>query len=54
MNSATIVQKIWNYCNILRDDGLSYVGVSEVAHALAVVHAELILILTRFAMATGV
>ena len=24
MNSATLVQKLWNYCNILRDDGLSY------------------------------
>jgi type I restriction enzyme M protein len=24
MNTATIVQKLWNYCNILRDDGLSY------------------------------
>ncbi|MGH2396120.1 MAG: hypothetical protein ACRDFW_03850 [bacterium] len=24
MNSATIVQKLWNYCNILRDDRLSY------------------------------
>ena len=23
MNNA-IVQKLWNYCNILRDDGLSY------------------------------
>ena len=23
MNSATIVQKIWNYCNVLRDDGMS-------------------------------
>lgn len=23
-DSATIVQKLWNYCNILRDDGLSY------------------------------
>jgi type I restriction enzyme M protein len=22
--AATIVQKLWNYCNILRDDGLSY------------------------------
>ncbi len=22
--SATVVQKLWNYCNILRDDGLSY------------------------------
>lgn len=24
MNSQAIVQKLWNYCNILRDDGLSY------------------------------
>src|SRR3954451_4331780 len=24
MNSATVVQKLWNYCNVLRDDGLSY------------------------------
>src|SRR6266704_4208462 len=23
-DSATIVQKFWNYCNVLRDDGLSY------------------------------
>ncbi len=23
-HSATLVQKLWNYCNILRDDGLSY------------------------------
>ena len=23
-HSATIVQKLWNYCNVLRDDGLSY------------------------------
>ncbi len=23
-SSAAIVQKLWNYCNILRDDGLSY------------------------------
>ncbi len=22
--SNQIVQKLWNYCNILRDDGLSY------------------------------
>ena len=22
--SATIVQKLWNYCNGLRDDGMSY------------------------------
>ncbi|MGI8775572.1 MAG: type I restriction-modification system subunit M [Actinomycetota bacterium] len=24
MNGQQIVQKLWNYCNILRDDGLSY------------------------------
>jgi type I restriction enzyme M protein len=23
-HSTQIVQKLWNYCNILRDDGLSY------------------------------
>ncbi|MXY28828.1 restriction endonuclease subunit S [Candidatus Poribacteria bacterium] len=22
--SATIVQKFWNFCNVLRDDGVSY------------------------------
>src|SRR6185436_18934790 len=24
MTSQQIVQKLWNYCNLLRDDGLSY------------------------------
>ncbi len=24
MNTNTLVQKIWNYCNVLRDDGMSY------------------------------
>ena len=24
MSSSAIAQKLWNYCNILRDDGLSY------------------------------
>ena len=24
MNSASLVQKLWNYCNVLRDDGMSY------------------------------
>jgi type I restriction enzyme M protein len=23
-NSSQLVQKLWSYCNILRDDGLSY------------------------------
>ena len=24
MSTADIVQKLWNYCNALRDDGMSY------------------------------
>jgi hypothetical protein len=24
MSPSTIVQKLWNYCNVLRDDGMSY------------------------------
>jgi len=24
LNTNTIVQKLWNYCNVLRDDGMSY------------------------------
>lgn len=24
MNPANIVQKLWNYCDVLRDDGMSY------------------------------
>lgn len=24
MNTSTLVQKLWNYCNALRDDGMSY------------------------------
>jgi type I restriction enzyme M protein len=24
MSPADIVQKLWNYCNVLRDDGMSY------------------------------
>jgi type I restriction enzyme M protein len=24
VNTANIVQKLWNYCNVLRDDGMSY------------------------------
>jgi len=24
MNQSAIVQKLWNYCNVLRDDGMSY------------------------------
>ncbi|MBI4847110.1 MAG: hypothetical protein HY808_00835 [Nitrospirae bacterium] len=24
MTPAAIVQKLWNYCNVIRDDGMSY------------------------------
>ena len=24
MNTANLVQKFWNYCNVLRDDDMSY------------------------------
>ena len=24
MSPSQLVQKLWNYCNVLRDDGLSY------------------------------
>lgn len=24
MTSSAIVQKLWKYCNVLRDDGMSY------------------------------
>lgn len=24
MNAATIVQRLWNDCNVVRDDGMSY------------------------------
>ena len=24
MSASTLVQKLWNYCNVLRDDGMSY------------------------------
>jgi hypothetical protein len=35
-NPTALVQKLWNYCNILRDDGLSY-GVAEVERRLSMV-----------------
>lgn len=29
MNTAAIVQKLWNYYNVLHDDGMSYGGYVE-------------------------
>jgi hypothetical protein len=35
-NPTQLVQKLWNYCNILRDDGLSYGDLaSQARHELA-------------------
>ena len=28
MTAPALVQKLWNYCNILRDEGLSYGALS--------------------------
>jgi len=33
MNTATIVQKPWNYCNVLRDDGMSERGLTRLFDA---------------------
>ncbi|MCX6938462.1 MAG: hypothetical protein NTU80_11305 [Verrucomicrobia bacterium] len=35
MTAPALVQKLWNYCNILRDDGLSYGDSIEVRAARA-------------------
>jgi type I restriction enzyme M protein len=41
MNTATIVQKLWNYCNVLRDDGMSYGDyVEQLALTLALSQRE--------------
>jgi len=29
MNASTLVQKLWNYCNVLRDDGMSCCDYAE-------------------------
>ena len=31
MNTSSIVQKLWNYCNVLRDDGMGYGDYVEAA-----------------------
>ncbi len=28
-DKSTIVQRLWNYCNVLRDDGVSYGDYAE-------------------------
>ena len=36
MSPADIVQKLWNYCNVLRDDGMSYGDYVDAAYLFAV------------------
>ncbi|EKD40370.1 MAG: Type I restriction enzyme StySPI M protein [uncultured bacterium] len=41
MNNENIVQKVWNLCNILRGDGISYHGyISERTYLLFLKIAE--------------
>lgn len=35
MNAATLIQKLCNYCNVLRDDGMSYGDYVEQLGAVA-------------------
>ena len=48
MSSAAIVQKLWNYCNVLRDDGISHaicgIIMGENLQGWAIDHKELIYI----------
>ncbi len=35
MNASILVQKLWNYCNVLHDDGMSYGDyVEQLTHLL--------------------
>ena len=40
-HSTQLVQKLWNYCNILRDDGLSYGDYVEQTRIVAEVERRL-------------
>ncbi len=40
-HSTQLVQKLWNYCNILRDDGLSYGDCVEQQRIVAEVERRL-------------
>ena len=39
-NAPQLVQKLWNYCNILRDDGLSYGDYVEQLSALVTANLQ--------------
>ena len=50
-NPQQLVQKLWNYCNILRDDGLSD-GVTEAERRLSVVEELESMVSANFQRAT--
>ena len=39
--SAAIVQKLWNFCNVLRDDGVSYGDLEAALAQFRNIHTEL-------------
>ena len=39
--SATIVQKLWNFCNVLRDDGVSYGDLETTSAQFRNIYTEL-------------
>jgi hypothetical protein len=39
--SATIVQKLWNFCNVLQDDGVSYGDLETALAQFQNIHTEL-------------
>jgi type I restriction enzyme M protein len=39
IQSSTIVKRVWNYCNVLRDDGIFYGNYVESALEKALVRA---------------
>lgn len=40
MNSGTLIQKVWNFCHTLRDDGVGYGDYLEAAYLPAVPQAR--------------
>jgi hypothetical protein len=47
--SATIVQRLWNYCNVLRDDGVSYGDyVEQLTYLLFFIGVKLIFPMVEF------
>ena len=52
-NPSALVQKLWNYCNILRDDGLSYGVLTEQERIVAEVERRLSVVEELSALVTA-